>query len=460
MQWMGMRGTGRAFAAGLVAWLLVTPAPAWAAEESDAELNERVQLLEQELGLLKRKLEVNDEQAAAKAGGTVQAGAGVDGFYLRTPDQKFQIKFRAYTQFDSRWFTEEENSGIDTFYFRRIRPLVEGTVFENIDFRIMPDFSGGSFTLFDAYVNLRYWKEAQLQIGKFKPPVGLERLQSATSLMFIERGMPTLLVPSRDLGIQLHGDVASSLFTYQVGVFNGVRDGGNVENADVDTDDGKDIAARVFLHPFVDSRIGWLEGLGVGVSTSWGQENQSTPSFRTPGGQTFFSYRGASGATPATRLNGSRFRLSPQAYWYWGPAGLLAEYVESNQHLRRGSQRTEAQNHAWQVAASYVLTGESASYKGVIPLEPFQPGKGGWGAWELAARYQTVSFDSDVFPVFANPDTAASEADGFTVGVNWTLSRWTKFVLNYDHTWFHGGSTGEHDRDPEGVVMTRFQLSY
>ena len=45
--------------------------------------------------------------------------------------------------------------------------------------------------------------------------------------------------------------------------------------------------------------------------------------------------------------------------------------------------------------ASYVLTGEShpynaasASYGGVVPMNPFSLSGGGWGAWEIAGRVQ------------------------------------------------------------------------
>ena len=37
--------------------------------------------------------------------------------------------------------------------------------------------------------------------GKFKVPVGLERLQSANDIRFVERAFPTSLLPNRDLGV-------------------------------------------------------------------------------------------------------------------------------------------------------------------------------------------------------------------------------------------------------------------
>ena len=44
------------------------------------------------------------------------------------------------------------------------------------------------------------------------------------------------------------------------------------------------------------------------------------------------------------------------------------------------------------------LTGENASYKGLIPSSPFDPFKRTWGAFEVAARYNEIDLDTDAFP--------------------------------------------------------------
>jgi hypothetical protein len=79
---------------------------------------------------------------------------------------------------------------------RRARPIFEGTLWRIFDFRIMPDFGGGTSALFDGYVECRFSKALRVRAGKFKPPLGLERLRSATDLDFVERGAPTSLAPS------------------------------------------------------------------------------------------------------------------------------------------------------------------------------------------------------------------------------------------------------------------------
>ena len=439
---------------------------AGASEPRDTD-RDRLRQIEQEVEILKRKLEVQEEDAAQKASRTATAGAGPDGFFLKSPDGKFQIKLRGYTQFDSRWLTDGSDAGDDSFAFRRVRPFIEGTAFEFIDFRVMPDFANSTATLFDAYVNFRYLQQLQVEAGKFKPPVGLERLQSATATMFIERGFPTQLVPSRDLGGMVHGELANGFFTYQVGGFNGVRDGGT---QDLDTDDGKDVAARVFAHPFRPLGNEWLDGFGLGIAGTWGRVDEQSPaSFRTIAESgTFFAYRGAGGGFVAVTGEGRRVRWSPQAYWYAGPVGVLGEYVQSEQEMHRDltaasntpSSKDTLRHSAWQVAASVALTGENASYKGLIPASPFDPFKGTWGAFEIAGRYNEIDFDSASFPEFANPDTAVGRAQGWTAGLNWYLNRYVRVMANFDHTWFAGGAAGGRNRPSEDTILTRLQLSY
>ena len=292
-----------------------------------------------------------------------KVGAGPDGFFLQSADKNFVIKLRGYTQLDSRSFLGESDEAPtnqnDTFIFRRVRPIVEGTVGGWADFKIMPDFANSQLVLQDAYTNLRpFGPIAQLQIGKYKAPFGLERLQSATALTFIERGLPTNLVPNRDLGFQLWGDVGGGLLTYQLAVMNGVTDGGS---SDSDNNDGKDIIARLFGHPFVNTTFEPLQGLGLGVAATWGRETGTPSNYKTSGQQTFFSW------VSGTSLDDDRFRISPQAYWYWGPFGLLGEYVFTSTDVTRtvGGRKVSAgpDANSWQLAASYVLTGENASYR-------------------------------------------------------------------------------------------------
>ena len=116
------------------------------------------------------------------------------------------------------------------------------------------------------------------------------------------------------------------------------------------------------------------------------------------------------------------------------------------------------------MAASWVLTGEDASYRGVNPRNAFTLGGTGWGAFELAARVGQLTLERSVYDggtaSFADPAVAARSATAWTVGLNWYLNRYVKFVLDYDRTSFSGGAPDGGDRPTEGTFATRIQLSY
>ena len=308
----------RAMGKGVLLALLAGPLPARSAQpsEADAELRTAVEDLQREVALLRRKLEVKEENDARNAAAPL-VGAGPDGFYLRSADKAFDLKLRGYTQFDGRYFTSADGNNVDSWLFRRVRPLLEGTLGGIVDFRLMPDFAGSQLVLQDAYLNLRYLGFANVQAGKFKSPFGLERLQSATALTFPERALPTNLVPNRDLGMMVHGSLGEGIFQYQLAFMNGVVDGGS---ADLDTSDGKDVVARVFAHRFQDRTEAWLSGLGVGVAFDYGLTGGggSTPTYKTAGQATFFAYQSG------TALDEHRLRYSFRNLTALGAALLAA----------------------------------------------------------------------------------------------------------------------------------------
>jgi len=441
-----------ALGALLLGWL---PAPAPRAQEDRAALEQRVDELEHELALVKRKLEVQDETAASK-GPQPTITAGMDGFSLRSADSAWVLRLRGYTQFDGRFFTTAPASlppGSDTFFFRRIRPILEGTLANVVDFRIMPDFAGSVLSVQDAWANLRYLPEAQLEVGKYAGPVGLERLQTSVGTWFNEFALPTQLVPNRDLGVMLQGVVAEGVFTYQLAWMNGTTDGAGSD--DTDTGNDKDLVGRVFAHPFQGTSSEALQGLGLGFATTYGRQTGTPGSYKTSGQQTFFAFR--AGVTQT----GPAARYAPQLYWYFGPVGLLAEYVNSSREFARpGFGDLRARNSAWQVSAGWAITGERESYKGLVPTSRFDPGHGSFGAFELAARVSQLKVDSSVFERnFADPAANAESATLWSVGVNWYLNRAFKFALDYDNTTFRNYGDFSN-RKTEGVLLGRVQLSF
>jgi phosphate-selective porin OprO/OprP len=300
-----------------------------------------------------------------------------------------------------------------------------------------------------------------------KEPVGLERLQSGANLLFIERGFPTQLVPNRDVGVQLHGKLWGNTLGYQVGYFNGVEDSGS---GDIEvSDDGKDVAARIFVHPFDQADIEPLKKLGLGVSGTHGTHVGALRNYSSGGQQTWFRWRTGAGtaAAPNVTADGAVTRFSPQAYYYWGPFGVFGEYVVSSHEVSRRAggpasvTEEKFRNTAWQVAASWFLTGEENGFGPVTPRQPFRIGADGWGAWEVAVRYGQLSIDDDAFPNYATANSAR-EAREWAVGLNWHLNRNVKASLNYVHTEFEDGSmtSGEVTADDEKAILARVQFSF
>ena len=110
---------------------------------------------------------------------------------------------------DGRFFESDDPEGLkDTWQATRVRPIVEGTLGGIYDFRFTPDFGQGRTVIQDAYVTGRFEPAFQVTAGKFKSPVGLERLQSASDIRFVARGFPTQLAPNRDIGLQVAGGFA------------------------------------------------------------------------------------------------------------------------------------------------------------------------------------------------------------------------------------------------------------
>jgi phosphate-selective porin OprO and OprP len=461
--------------AGLVAGIVITVAgagqlSAQASQDSTTQqLLQRIDALDQQTRITARKFELYQDSVAnaAKTKPSVTAGAG--GFQLKSADGNFVIKFRGYLQADGRFFLDDSSKVLtNDFLLRRVRPILEGTIYKYYDFRIMSDFGGSAPTIFDAYFQARFKPEFAVRAGKFKPGIDLERLQSATDIKFVERGFPTNLAPSRDVGLQVGGDIHGGLVSYSAAIFNGVPDLASGLN---DISDSKDLVGRLFITPFA-TRANSSIDLGFGVGASTGKElgtisSTALASYRAPGQATIFKYNANSPATIAgtTIANGRRSRIAPQAYLNLGSLGLQGEYIISRQVVTRDTavaltQTRRLEHKAYQVSGSYVLTGEKNSYASITPKKQFDPLAGGWGAFELVARYGQIDFDDASFPFFANPASSVTKAKAWGVGLNWYLARNVKIAVDFEKTTFDGGAASNGDRPSEKYIATRFQTSF
>ncbi len=390
-------------------------------------------------------------RAAAQDQSPVPVVAGWrDGFVLQSDNGDYRLQLNALLQTDGRFaIGDPQNNVIDTFTMRRLRPILQGRIANVFEFYFNPDFAGGIVNIRDAYVDTRFSPALRIRVGKGKTPFGLERLHGAAYLTFVERALPTAVAPDRDIGIQVMGDLAGGVVSYQAGVFNGVADGGSAE---ADTNDSKDVAGRLVVRPLARHAKSPLAGLGVALAGSSGVQPAALPSFRTSGMQTFFAYDHAAVG------EGVRHRISPQFFYYYKSIGTFGEYVRSTGTVAKGAASADIVHESLMIAGSVIVTGEAASERGVSPKNAFDLSRHTLGALQITARYHALVVDRQAFALGFSAPGSSREAKAFTLGANWYLNPFVKWVFNFERTVFDGNHSDA--RHAENGVLIRSQLSF
>jgi phosphate-selective porin OprO/OprP len=391
-----------------------------------------------------------EPQAAAPA--PLQAGFQ-DGFFIQTANGDDRLVFGMVAQTDGRFSLDDPPQTIDTFTIRKVRPTLTGQIAKYFAFKIDPDFGSGTVVLEDAYFDIRFSPKFRVRAGKDKTPVGYELLIGDAYVLFPERSIATSLVPNRDIGFQVQGDMAGNRLSYAAGVFNGVPDGGS-STTELDPNSSKDLAGRIVLNPFRStlSPDRPINGLGFHLGGSRGREAGALPTFKTSVQQTYFSY--ATGAA----AGGTRSRITPAVFYYYKAVGAYAEYARSAQRVARNGAEADVINDAWEVTGSFLLTGEAASPGIVRPTSDFDPANGHWGALQLVARYASLTVDPDAFIANLAATGSSGAARSFTVGANWYPNAYIKLYGTYERTAFD--PDGGNARPAENVILVRTQLAF
>jgi phosphate-selective porin OprO/OprP len=492
-----MRIHTRAIRTVLAASSLLAALPALRAQSNDSEiqaLRAQIEQLDQKLRVLERKEEIKSDDAAAAAKAAPQVNISDKGLTIASGDGANSFHIGGLVQLDSREFFGDSGTVAgpsvinNSFVLRRARLISDGTFGKIYSFQLVTEFGGGSnsggastasgVSILDANLNIAPTKAVQFKFGKFKAPVGLEYLQADAALLFVERSLVNNLVPQRDLGAQVWGLINNGVVAYSAGVYGGLGDLVNSGNVDFDND--KDGIVRIFAQPFTNDKDSVVQGLGFGAAASYGRDRgvasstttgvatggALTGGYKTDGQQTFFKY--------GTAVNdGATWRVSPQAYYYYGPISLLGEYAVSAVNVRNQAAVTnpptkpavELINRAWEIQGGYVLTGEKSTFAGVSPSSPFSWDKGTWGAWQVGVRYAKQTIDDNTFPTFAATTTNAKAAAAIGAGLNWYLSNTVKISTDYFQTKFTlpngvASSATEILNHDEKSLITRFQIAF
>jgi phosphate-selective porin OprO/OprP len=365
-----------------------------------------------------------------------------DGLSIESPDGNTKFQVGGLLQIDGRFDVDDPTSTVaNTLVLRRIRPIFQGRVWKIFEFRLMPDFGLGTTVIYDAWIDAKLSKGFWVRAGKDKTPLGYEQLLSDYAIVFPERTLVTDLVPNRDVGLQVRGEVAGGHVAYIGGVFNGVPDG---NNGDVDTNGAKDVAGRL--------TVSGGPGLGVAVAGTAGRQNGVLPTFKTGLQRTFFAY------TNGAVADGQRSRVSPAGFWYYKSVGAFAEYARSTQGVTKGATHGDIANSGWEVTGLWVVTGEPATERGVLtPSKPYSPGNGQWGALQVAARYGSLTIDEQAFALKMAAAGSSRIAKAAGVDATWYPTPNIKYVFSYERTVFDENSNGP--RKPENALVFRIQFN-
>jgi phosphate-selective porin OprO and OprP len=200
------------------------------APEYDANGNKKPKVVSDGKTLLERPVDVEEKKPVYVMPGGPEYKLTLGGY--------IQMNFEdgAVSAFEGR-LPDGPNQVKDRFRLRRTRINLVGDFAENFDFKVEGDFEQGDglssgrsgFSATDIFVNWHQFPEANVKVGQWKAPFGLEQITPDTKILTIERSLPTgALTPERQIGVQIWGKPLTNLWpdekellTYYAGIFNG-----------------------------------------------------------------------------------------------------------------------------------------------------------------------------------------------------------------------------------------------
>ncbi|MDQ3414339.1 MAG: porin [Verrucomicrobiota bacterium] len=465
-----MKRTVAIVCAGILSWALLA-SDGQAADSSPSEsqrierLEEAVRLLQQqneelrhEIGSLKKRA-VPPAPALATAAATAESKAVVkttepekEPVFVIPAGPELKLTLGGFIQVNSETgdvsafegrFPGGPNEIDDRFRLRRGRINLTGEFAEQFDFKIEGGFSQGDglssgrvgFSATDIFVNWHHFPEANIKVGQYKAPFGLEQLTSDTKLFTIERSLATgAITPERQIGVQIWGKPLTNLWpkekelvTYYAGIFNG-----NGRNTSINDNNNFMYVGRLELLPFKGKLMGQDSSLKLGADVLNSRDDAGTNISQplnlkvNPDGS----------LTPFTLPSpDERTAWSVDGWLNVGPFDLIGEYLSEDVDARTVGGVVPAfadfNPSGWYVQGSYFFLPKKL--QGAVKWESFNPGQ-------------------------VNNDDIHS----ITAGLNYYIHGDSiKLMADYIHTWSDFRSAHpEFGDDQFDEVILRFQLLY
>jgi phosphate-selective porin OprO and OprP len=224
----------------------------------------------------------------------------------------------------------------DRFRLRRTRINLTGDFAENFDFKVEGEFENSDgissnrtdFSGTDIFINWHQFAEANVKVGQWKAPFGLEQLTPDPTLIIIERSLPTgAITPERQVGVQVWGKpftniwpAQKDLLTYYAGIFNG-----NGRNVTVNDNNNFMYVGRLELLPWQGKLLGQTSSLKLGADVLNSRDDKGTNI-----SQSLNLLVNSDGSLSPFTLPGAdeRTAWSVDAWFNLGPFDLIGEYLQ------------------------------------------------------------------------------------------------------------------------------------
>ena len=389
-----------------------------------------------------------------------------DGFFLRSSDGNFALRLNGRVA--SNVVADEPDTAVrDNITIDRARLSADATFYTYFRGRVEGDFASSS-VLRDAYLAVQPRPEFNLQIGQFPVPFSYELGISKLRSDFVERSVVVTQTvnPRRDVGAMVYGTVAGGTLQYQLAVMNGAG-----QNR-ADNNSAKDFIGRLVVSPFATWDNVHLAGFNFGGAVSYGNQpaefTKNASGDLVPVGDSIF---GASetGFTffPAIARDGARLRGDAHVAWLDGPYSITSEYIHTSEERNGlgagGSDLSDLDTDGAYVGGTWLLTGETKVLNArVRPLRPLWSGPTpGYGAWELALRYEFFELGHDPDP--SSTALSHNRYDAGLAGINWYPNEFLRLSLNYVYSVYdHKGTNASPDPDEHSnnAVLGRAQVDF
>lgn len=377
---------------------------------------------------------------------------------IQSSDGRFSLQLRLLGQFDAAYYMQDSrarqlaaangpdlSSGTN---FRRAQIGFQGKLFGDWSYLFNTEFGGSSGTetggrVQSLYIQYDGLKPFTFRIGAYPPPGGLEDNTSSGDTIFLERAAASDIMRNavggdgRDAAtISYSTDKLYAAFSYT---------GSKVGSA-AEFDEQSALLARLsgVVYSDADTRIvlsasgAYLLRAPDGSAATLATRSvtlSSTPELTVDSTGTKLISTGAINTEHLT-VWGAESGASWRSLY--GQAGYFHYNLE-----RRASALSDLNFSGWYAQATWVLTGESrgyntsnAAFTSPKPRIPFSLEGGGWGAWELAARYSVVDLNDHEGAIgFAMPveGIRGGAQKIWTLGLNWYPNNLLRFALDYEH---------------------------